>query len=331
MNQPAPAADQTERRTTVKDWLSLLRIANLPSALANILLGFLFVNLSWTPVHLLATLLGSSACLYMAGMVLNDVFDVEVDRQQNRGRPIPAGRISLGAARNLGIGLLIGGVGFAWLADFFSPESGLRSTLVAVAIAVCVILYDGPMKRTPLAPVLMGACRTLNILLGASAMPAALIGSVAVPVLGWPASVFWVAISVGLLITGITWFARNEAGVNTRSQLIPAAVVLALGLIGIGAVVLAPGDQPKFSNQFAMMFPLMIALISVTVVRRVVVAIAMLDGRSIQMAVISVLRSLIVLDASVCFLIQPQSPYYAIAVLGLLVPGILLGKWFRET
>lgn len=334
-SSPSISADSENRpqSASVKDWLTLMRVANLPSALANILMGYLFVVQSWSPVHLLLLLLASSGCLYTAGMVLNDVFDVAVDREQNRGRPIPGGRISLGAARILGVGLLISGVLIAGVVDVLSPEAGFRSVIVAAVLALFVVLYDGPLKRTLLAPLAMGGCRTLNILLGASAIPATMIGTIPDPVsiLGWPVAVVWVAISVGVLIAGVTWFARNEAGVSSRHLLIPSALVMLAGLIGIASVVLSPGDQPEFSKNLKAMFPLMIALISATLIRRVVLAIMHLDGRTIQTAVISVLRSLIVLDAAVCFLVRPQYPVFALVVLLLLVPGIVLGKWFRET
>ena len=45
----------------------------------------------WT-IGLLAA---ASALLYSAGMVLNDVFDVELDRQEQPYRPLPSGRIPL--------------------------------------------------------------------------------------------------------------------------------------------------------------------------------------------------------------------------------------------
>ena len=49
----------------------------------------------------LLCLLVASGCLYTAGMVLNDVFDYEIDRHERPFRPLPSGRISLGAARGL--------------------------------------------------------------------------------------------------------------------------------------------------------------------------------------------------------------------------------------
>ena len=71
-------------------WLQLARISLLPSALANILMGYLVVHLSWNPALDLGLLLGATACFYSAGMILNDVFDVGEDTKLRPNRPIPA-------------------------------------------------------------------------------------------------------------------------------------------------------------------------------------------------------------------------------------------------
>ena len=40
-------------------------------------------------------------------MVLNDAFDIDLDREEQPYRPLPSGRISLAAARWLGWNLLV--------------------------------------------------------------------------------------------------------------------------------------------------------------------------------------------------------------------------------
>ena len=49
-------------------------------------------------------------------MVLNDVFDVEEDREKRPERPLPSGAIAVDDARKLGIGLLAVGVIGGWVA-----------------------------------------------------------------------------------------------------------------------------------------------------------------------------------------------------------------------
>ena len=101
-------------------YLALMRLPNVFTAMADVAMGFLFVQATgskWTPTPwdfaTLATLIAASSLLYIAGMVLNDVFDVEIDRQERPERPIPSGRVSFDAARRLGWRLLFLGVALA--------------------------------------------------------------------------------------------------------------------------------------------------------------------------------------------------------------------------
>ena len=61
-------------------------------------------------------------------------------------------------------------------------------------------LYDRRLKGTLIAPLGMGACRFLNVLLGMSAA--------AEP---WYEVHWLIAAAVGIYIAGVTWFARTEA------------------------------------------------------------------------------------------------------------------------
>ena len=101
-----------------RSYAQLVRLPNLPTALADIGLAGLATGLllSRWPAFLL--LLGASACLYMAGMVFNDYFDIEQDRRERPDRPIPSGAVSARHAALLGAFLLTAGVGLAAVAGF---------------------------------------------------------------------------------------------------------------------------------------------------------------------------------------------------------------------
>ena len=67
-------------------YLQLFRAPNVFTAIADVAMGFLVVSRSleaWGEFLLLAV---ASAALYTAGMVLNDVFDFEVDQRQRPHR-----------------------------------------------------------------------------------------------------------------------------------------------------------------------------------------------------------------------------------------------------
>src|SRR5438477_173484 len=65
-------------------------------------------------------------------MVWNDYFDLAVDRRERPFRPLPSGKISLAAARALGLGLLVAGMAFAAVAGR-SPEGWRSDTAMLTA------------------------------------------------------------------------------------------------------------------------------------------------------------------------------------------------------
>jgi 4-hydroxybenzoate polyprenyltransferase len=158
--------------------------------------------------------------LYAAGLVFNDFFDYQEDLRDRPGRPLPSGAITLGSALTAGLALLLAGIALALAAG---PAAGL----VALALGLCILLYDARGKRNPIAgPVLMGACRALSVLLGGAA--------------GWAASdnapwlSFYAAAIIGGYITAVSFIARDETQTRNIGPLrfAPAAVLgLWLGLV----------------------------------------------------------------------------------------------------
>ncbi len=201
-------------------WLQLLRFPTVFTAISNILCGYLITHrLTIAELaqqkHLLFLLL-SSAGLYLGGMVLNDVFDANLDAIERPERPIPSGRISRNAAGIFGALLMTIGTACA-------ASAGQGSLLIAALIVIAVLLYDGYLKSTIAAPLGMGTCRFLNLMLGASA--ASTVTSV------WQTTPMTVAAGLGIYIVGVTVFAKNEAG---KSSSIGLSAGVAIMLCGIG-------------------------------------------------------------------------------------------------
>jgi 4-hydroxybenzoate polyprenyltransferase len=176
----------------------------------------------------------ASVCTYAGGVVLNDVFDLEVDRRERPSRPLPSGRVSRRFAATLGVALLVLGVTAAWAA---STRHGLSVSLVLTG---CVIAYDAGVKRSVLGPELMGACRGLNLLLGMSHAAS----------LGGPAC--WaVAAAYATFVTGITWISRSEVepGAEVKPGVVAGVLLQNLAfLVYLAACVhpeLFPGHDPR--------------------------------------------------------------------------------------
>jgi 4-hydroxybenzoate polyprenyltransferase len=170
----------------------------------------------------------SSICLYAAGMVLNDTYDVAEDRVGRPERPLPRGHISFVNAHAAGLLLLAIGLvlaGFSgWHENGFDQQPGR----VAVALAFSVWLYNIWAKRTVVGPVVMGLCRGQNVLLGATVAGVALDESALVP-----------AAACALYIGGLTWFARDDARLSRRTHLAMAGLIVAGALVWAASALLA--------------------------------------------------------------------------------------------
>ena len=150
-------------------WLQLLRLPNVFTAVADVMMGYLVTHGDLQPAAHFALLVAASCLLYLSGMVLNDVFDAEVDAREQPERPIPSGRVSLRRQRP--------SAGRCWPAACWSH--GLRVLWRAIGgrarsprcLPCASCCTTRVLKRTPLAPLVMGACRMLNVLLGMSLAP----------------------------------------------------------------------------------------------------------------------------------------------------------------
>lgn len=319
-----------DKKTSIaRDYLQLFRLPNVFTALADVTMGFLFVHASLRPVAVYLCLAIGSALLYMAGMVLNDVWDVEQDRRERPSRPLASGRIAVASARRVGFGLLLSGVVFGWAAGYLpwvENELPWRSGLVATLLAIVVVLYDALLKRTPLGPLAMGGCRLLNVLLGMAAAATVAPDS---PVLGFSTAQLITASGIGLYIAGVTWFARREAAVSRRWQLAAATLVMISGIGLLGLVYhMLPADMPKTLSLESTWF-LLLGLLAFTIARRCVLAVAEPSPVRVQLAVKNAIWSLIMLDAAVALLVS--SPAWSLVIVALLIPTVFLGRWIEST
>ena len=214
-------------------WWQLLRAGNVFTAVSNILAGYLLVRGEWQPLLPLIFLVLSSACLYLAGMVLNDVFDLEIDRVERPERPLPSGRIDLRWAKLVGWGLMIDGLTAAavaaWLLASWLP------IVMATLLATAIVAYDAALKNTHFGPLAMGTCRSLNVLLGASVVTHSSIKYAA----------YVYAVALGVYTLGLTLLARKEAGESTERELNVAGNLIQLGLF-LMLLLATTNTLPKF-------------------------------------------------------------------------------------
>jgi 4-hydroxybenzoate polyprenyltransferase len=317
--------DDEPPRSRLQAVLAMLRPPNLPTAWADVLLGYWMIQWEepWGKPAVLAALLVASSCLYLAGMVWNDVFDVDVDRRERPDRPIPSGDVSLSFARMLATVLTLVGIGAAVFA-------GIAPLVVALALTAAILFYDAFAKNYPFGPLAMGLCRALNVLLGASlALPAILDISGTPPKLFFgPHSLVWTTfwwsfpLGNGLYIAGATLLAKQEATTSRRTRLAAAALVMAAGL-GVHAWSLSriPGLDSSVW--------IVGAVAALMVGMRVLRAIADPSPRVVQTAVGSAIVSLIMIDAAL--LLAVQGRMHAMIVVCLLPLSVLFARWYYST
>lgn len=201
----------------------LLRLPNVFTAFADIGVG-ICAAIALSPQAIdtsfivrAALLFFASGCLYLAGMVWNDYFDLEEDRRDRPFRPLASGTITLRTARLIGFVLLGLGLGCAALSGLHDDGWQPQGAIVGGLLIVAIIAYDARIKRTSGGPFGMALCRFLNILLALS--------------LADTASIPWMtrlhlATTVGVYIIGVTWFARTEEKRSDPRVLRAAAFVL---------------------------------------------------------------------------------------------------------
>jgi len=126
----------------MKGYIQLTRPVNLVIGFLSIFIGG-FVTGSIDPV-LKLILACLSGMLVMAGAnVINDVFDLEIDRINKPERPLPSGRITVTSARIYAILLLLAGCVIAFFIHF-------PCLCIAVTASVWLYLYSWRLKRTVL-------------------------------------------------------------------------------------------------------------------------------------------------------------------------------------
>lgn len=315
------------RSGRLRSYLELFRIPNVFTALADVAMGFLFVRRSLSPWPAFFSLAIASALLYTGGMVLNDVYDCARDARERPQRPLPSGRIPLGRARWLGYQMLLMGVALGWLGGYAAHGAGgWRSGAVATCLALCVWAYDALVKNSWAGPFLMGACRSLNVLLGMSAAAGAAEEGVGAL---FGAAGLLVAAGVGIYVTGISWYARSETTRSRRGTLLLGTGLMAAGIAALAFFPRIAGYTSSFRVDPRWVWPLAVSLLSLSILRRCIHGVVDPRPARVQAAVTHGVLSIIVLDASVCLLVSPW--YWATGVLALLMPAVTLARWIGST
>jgi len=295
----------------LKGYLGLMRPANLPTAAADIFAGMaiagIFADFSVTNFSFLFTqnsivLVLSSVLLYAGGVVLNDVFDVELDKIERPERAIPSGLISLKSAIIFGSILLLMGIVSAFAV-------GNLSGGIAVLLAVFILSYDYYAKhKLVLGPINMGVCRGLNLLLGIS-------------ILGTIHSMEFTIIPV-IYIAAITLISKGEVHGDNKKHIIFAGVLYAL-VIGLVASFIV------FKTENILQTLPFLALLAFLIYKPLLQAYKDNSPQNIKKAVMGGVLSLIILDATIA--VGFSHFFMGILIILLLPLSLFLSRRFAVT
>jgi 4-hydroxybenzoate polyprenyltransferase len=303
-----------------RQYISLVRLPNLFSAASNILPGYCIIvtaissSFNNTNVLHLAGLMVTSSLLYMAGIVFNDYFDIEIDKKERPTRPLPSGNVSKRKALTIAISSMIA-------ANVISLLISWMSFVFAVILTAIIIAYDSRLKHKSITgPLCMSFARFVNVILGASpAFSMLLLSSESITML------LFIATTMFLYILSISVLSKKEvSGKATRHDIIfPFAIVFVViisitiaGLIGIFQTV-------AFVNLALFSAVMIITFIPIL---RGHASLAPID---IQNTIRNMIISIIILDS--VFVSGVIGLQYGLATLLLIFPSILLARKLDTT
>jgi 4-hydroxybenzoate polyprenyltransferase len=303
-----------------RQYITLVRLPNIFTAVSNILPGYCIIvtaiSFSFTNANLLylAGLMVTSSLLYMTGIVLNDYFDIEIDKKERPTRPLPSGNVSKRKALIIAISSTIA-------ANVISLAISWMSFVFALILTAIIIAYDSRLKhKTITGPITMSLARFVNVILGASpAFPMLLLSRESITML------LFIATTLFIYILSISILSKKEvSGKVTRLNIIFSfAIVFVVitsisiaGLIGIFQTVV-------FVNLALFSAVMIITLISILRGH------ASLGPVYIQNSIRNMIISIIILDSA--FVSGIIGLQYGLATLLLTIPSILLARKLYTT
>jgi len=271
-----------------KDYLQLVRIPGIFTALSNVMIGYFF-SLSETNAISFPFLLLTSGFLFCSGMIFNDYFDLRIDKKERPERPLPSKKISKQNAFLLGIIFLI-------LANLFASIVGYYSLIISLIMTLLIIVYNYKTKFFSFLGIFnLSLIRFLNVLLGFSLL------SITFDIIQY-------AIPIGIFVAGISILAKNESSLITSisKKLNYIFILITIGFVSVLII-----------NNFQIGSLVFLGLF-------LIVQLYALLEKKIQNQITLQLLSIILLDA---ILISILASFYASILISLLfIPAYFIAK-----
>jgi 4-hydroxybenzoate polyprenyltransferase len=214
----------------LRQYLLLIRAPNLFTVPSNILSGyFATTQLGNTEFPQLLSLIFSSVFLYASGIVLNDYFDINIDRKERPRRPLASGQIPKRNAIVIAGLSIVAGNTLAW-------SVSLNSVIISSCITIVIFTYNYWFKHNSVSnPLVMGFARFLNVLLGGSSGILLLVTNMDLTLLFLGYCLFLYTASISLLSLKEVWLSERFS----KKSLIPIIVSFLAVVLTIVSILIA--------------------------------------------------------------------------------------------
>ena len=290
---------------SVRDYLVLVRLPNLFTLPSNILVGIAAISsLAFTLTSFIQFLLlvTISVLLYCVGIVLNDLYDFDIDKKERPNRPLPSGKISRRSA------IVLVAI-FSTLALILSLLVSFSTLVISSILFLTIFGYDKYLKNTHAGPLTIASARVMNILLGTS------VSFRSVDSYSQIVTLTFVLIITFVYVSLIGFISRYEVrGFSDNAKLLPPAIVA----IVISSIILFSlmGFFKLESLIILSLFSLIMLISFSRIYRR--------DSGRTQQIVRNMILSIIVLDST--FLTGIIGIELGLAVLILMAPLLVLAN-----
>jgi 4-hydroxybenzoate polyprenyltransferase len=317
----------------LQDWIQLIRLPNVFTLLSNCVAAAVIAVGSIGRFSAVVPLFIAAVLAYWVGLILNDVNDIEEDRQHRPDRPLSSGRVSPVVAGHVATFMSISGLTIVAVTLLYHKAD--RQWMIAalscnVMLSVAIRLYNSSLKMTVVGPLLMGACRSLNILAIGFGMLGVYWEKEFSSVVQFPNSLVAYAIAMGVYICGLTTYARKEEQASNQATLILGTI---LQLAGLVVIAILPMWTTSFQFNWGLppnsSYPVLIGLIGATILNRAMGGVLHPVPRKVQLAVKHAILSLIMIDAAVVLLFA--GTWYGVGVVLLLIPAVIGAMRVRTT
>ncbi len=221
------AEKRLDNKPNVKSILQTLlvlgRISNLPTVWSNCIAGWLLAG--GGNFQTLLNLCFGVSCLYIGAMFMNDACDARYDEIYRPERPIPSGQIQERTVWLIAITLII--IGAVSIFHISDSTAFLASVLIGL-----ILIYNATHKIISFSPILLGLCRLLLYLLGAS-----------VAVETFNGLVLWSGLVLGAYIVGLSYIAKYESSQNYLFS--RSAIIFLFCPIGLAIIVNDDGYRAR--------------------------------------------------------------------------------------